>query len=186
MPVTLLELWLPIVLGALAMFLLSFVFWMLMKHHYGDFRALPQEDGLVEALDGAPAGQFRFPWCGTPEEMADPAFQERYNNGPKGFVVVLPRGPFAMGAGLGKTLLFCLVVTAAVGYVATIGLTRESAGMDVLRLTSTVTWLTACGAHGWSVIWMGRDRGQTLRDVLDSLGYGLAVGALFMQFWPGA
>ena len=112
--------------------------------------------------------------------MADPAFQERYNNGPKGFVVV-PRGPFAMGADL-QTLLFCLVVTAAVGYVATIDLTRERWHG---RVPPHEHGHLAHGCRARSVIWMGRDRGRPCR-VLDSLRYGLAVGALFMQFWPGA
>lgn len=186
MDVTLLDLWQPVLLGALAIFLLSFVCWMLLKHHYGDFRALPQEPALLEALEGAPAGQFRFPYCGTPEEMQDAAFQEKYNDGPKGFVVLLPKGPFNLGGGLGKTFLFTLLISLGVGYVASIGLQRGAPAMDVFRLTGTVTWLTACGAHGWSVIWMGRDRGQSVRDAVDSIAYALAVGAIYAWSWPAA
>lgn len=183
-PVT--SLWLPILLSGLAIFLLSFVCWMLMRHHYGDFGAIPGEDGVIESLraSGAPAGQYRFPYCGTPEEMQDPDFQARYDAGPKGYLVLMPEGPFAMGAGMARTALFCLGIAFAVGYVATIALGAGAPRLDVFRLTATVTWLTCCGAHGWGTIWMGRDPGQTLKDVADSLAYGLAVGGIFAWQWP--
>jgi hypothetical protein len=181
------SLWLAILLAGLAIFLLSFVCWMLMKHHYNDFGAVPEEEGFMDALRaaGAGAGQYRFPYCGTPEEMQDPDFQARYNAGPKGYLVLMPEGPFAMAAGMARTLLFCVAIAFAVAYVATIALGEGAASVDVFRLTATVTWLTCCGAHGWGAIWMGRSSSQTLKDVLDSLAYGLAVGAIFAWQWPG-
>lgn len=184
--VALTSLWLAILLAGLAIFFLSFVCWMLMKHHYSDFAALPEEDGLMDTLrsSGAGAGQYRFPFCNSAAEMQDPEFQARYDAGPKGYLVLMPEGPFAIGAGMARTVLFCLGIAFAVGYVATIAFSAGAAPMEVFRLTATVTWLTCCGAHGWGMIWMGRSSSQTLKDVLDSLVYALAVGAIFAWQWP--
>ena len=44
------SLWLPIVLSAVAVFIASFVAWMLMPHHKGDWKGFPDEPALAEAI----------------------------------------------------------------------------------------------------------------------------------------
>lgn len=54
MEVTLPDLWLPILLGGLAVFLSSFVLRMLLKYHWNDFDPLPDEGKIRAAFQGVP------------------------------------------------------------------------------------------------------------------------------------
>lgn len=184
--VALSDLWLAILLGAVAIFFLSFVCWMVLPHHFKDFRTVPNEDGLMEFLrkSGAGRGQYRFP---NPSAMADwknEAFQAKWKVGPTGFLTIHPMDN--MGGAMAKSFLFNVAITLAVAYLATIGLSAGADGTTVFRFVATATWMASAWANVWGWIWMGRDGGQTFRDLLDSLVYGLAVGAIFVWQWPGA
>ena len=44
------SLWLPILLGGVAVFFTSFVMRMVLKYHWSDYDRLPDEDRLMEAM----------------------------------------------------------------------------------------------------------------------------------------
>ena len=50
--VTLVDLWLPILGSAVAVFFISFTMWMVLPHHKGDWKPLPDEDGTMDTTDG--------------------------------------------------------------------------------------------------------------------------------------
>jgi len=88
--VTLPDLWLPIVLAAALIHIGGFVMWMVLPHHRGDWKRLPDEDGVMAALrtSGAGAGQYTFPHVGSHDAMKDPAWQAKAAAGPTGFVIL--------------------------------------------------------------------------------------------------
>ena len=46
----LMELWLPIVVSAVIVFFASFLAWMVLPHHNGDWKGLPNEDALNNTI----------------------------------------------------------------------------------------------------------------------------------------
>ncbi|MEM7245026.1 MAG: hypothetical protein AAF533_06760 [Acidobacteriota bacterium] len=181
-------LWLPILLSGIAVFFLSYLAWMVLPHHRGDYSRLPDEDGTMEALrsSGVGAGQYSFPHGDGPEAMKDPAWQEKYNTGPSGFLLVRPSGPPNIGASMGISLGYNLLISAFVAYLASRFLDPGASFMGVFRLCATVAFLGYSGALGWGPIWQGKSWGSTIREVIDGLVYGMATGAIFAYFWPAA
>lgn len=81
-----LDLWLPIALSAIALFFMSFLSWMVLQLHKGDWRSIPREDELLETarkIDLAP-GNYMFPGCQTAAERNSPGFKENGSAGRKG------------------------------------------------------------------------------------------------------
>jgi hypothetical protein len=59
------NLWLPIVLSSVAVFIVSFLTWMVLPVHKGDWQKLPNEDHFVENLRSQeiPSGNYLFPFA---------------------------------------------------------------------------------------------------------------------------
>lgn len=184
--VPLATLWLPILLGAVAVFLVSSFVHMVFRIHAGDWRKLPDEDRTLDTLRAAaiPPGQYMFPNCGSPKDMGTPEMKAKLERGPVGHMTVLPPGGFNMGRSLLQWFLLSLVVSAGAGYVAGIGLGADASTTDVFRATATVAFL----AHGTAAvtdgIWKGARWGVAAKFLFDALLYSLATGAVFAWLWP--
>lgn len=185
--VELTQLWLPILLTAVAVFFLSFAMWMVLPHHRHDWKPAADEDGLMSFLRGQSGGerQISFPYCAEPGQMKDPVWMEKYNKGPKGFLILKADGPESMGKAMGTSFLFNLVTAVCVAYVATMGVPAGADKMFVFRFTATVALLTNSFGLVWGAIWFGRTWSSTLKEMGDGLVYGLSTGAIFMLLWPG-
>lgn len=96
------SLWIPILVSAVLVFVVSSVLQMLLPVHKSDFRKLPKEDETLEAMGklGIPPGDDMFPLCSSMGEMKDPKSLAKMEKGPVGMLTVMPRGPPAMGASL--------------------------------------------------------------------------------------
>ena len=92
---------------------------MVLPHHKSDTRRLPDEAGAMDALgkQGLKPGLYRFPWASSMAEMKDPAFVEKLNKGPVGFVTVTPSGPFNMARAMGLWVAYLVVIGACVAYL---------------------------------------------------------------------
>jgi len=182
---TLLELWMPILLSGLAVFVLSFLMWMILPHHRSDWAPLPAEDAALAGLREVPPGQYMFPTCASAADRKDPAWGKTAEQGPAGTLVIRPRGPTKMGRAMGLSLLFNLCISMLTAYVASMALPHIASGLLVFRVTSVVSFLGYAGALGWNAIWMGQSWSSTWKSALDGVLYGLATGMMFVLFWPG-
>src|SRR5258708_34747541 len=117
--VALTSLLLPIVLSAVIVFVASSLIHMVLKYHQTDYRQLPEEDKLLTALRpaGLTPGLYHFPFC-THKDMNTPVMQERYKQGPVGFLTIYPSAPPAMPKFLGLWFAYCLLIGLFVAYVA--------------------------------------------------------------------
>ena len=82
------ELWLPILVSAVLLFIVSAVIHMVLKYHNRDYTPLPNEDAVraaIRAGNPAPA-QYIIPYCSDMKEMEKPENKQKYMDGP---VVVL-------------------------------------------------------------------------------------------------
>jgi len=188
------ELWLPILLSAVAVFVASSIMHTVLKYHDSDFKALPGEADVLAAMGkgGVQRGNYCFPHPGGHAGRTDPEFLARCEKGPMGFAYIIPNGPVGMGGTLVKWFIYLLAVSFMVAYVARLALVQLPgvslfAGTDarhVLRVVSTVAFLAYAGAEPITVIWMGRRGSVALKNILDGLVYGLLTGGVFAWLWP--
>ena len=75
--VSLVSLWLPIVLAAIAVFVLSAMVWMVMPWHRKDFRPLPDEPAARAALRGSAPGLYTVPHMADRSELQSPGYRKK-------------------------------------------------------------------------------------------------------------
>ena len=186
--VPLLDLWLPIVLSAVFVFVVSSVVHMALPLHKGDFRKLANEEQVLAALraNGVQSGQYMFPCAGSMKEMGTPEMQAKLAQGPVGNMIVLPPGGHSIGRSLVQWFVLSLVLGACSGYVAGIALGPGADLNLVFRIVSTAALLGYAFSHASDSIWKGLSWGVTARFFVDGLLYALTTGATFAWLWPAA
>src|SRR5258708_8669914 len=118
--VSITALWLPILLSAVIVFVASSIMHMVLPYHKSDYRKLPEEDRVVDALRAAgvaPGPAYHFPHT-TRKEMKSPEVVEKFKRGPIGLLTVIPSGAPAMGKYLGQWFAYCVVVGILLTFVA--------------------------------------------------------------------
>ena len=180
------DLWLPIVLNGIALFIASSIAWTVLPHHFSDWKKVDQEDNLIDTVDSMnlPAGAYMFPFAADQKAQTSKEFQERYAKGPRGILMVWNTPN--MGANLGLTFLFFLVTSAIVGYVTHIACPPEaveSTFMKVFRVAGTIGILSHGSSGILNGIWFRR---PLLTNVIDGIAYGLILGLIFAFCWPAA
>lgn len=185
----LLDLWLPILLSAFALFFLGFLFWMVLPHHRSDWKALPDEDAVMADLRGHGVkgpGQYSFPHCASPESMKDPEFIKKMEEGPSGMLVVMAPGPIAMGKSMVQCVIQNAVVAAIVAYAAGLAVAPGAEFMEVFRFTATLGILAWCSALPTRSIWFHEDWTATWKSIFDGAVSGIVMGLIFAGLWPAA
>ncbi len=183
-PIT--ALWLPILLSAVIVFIASSIIHMALPIHKSDYRKLPEEDKVLDALRAAgvtPGRAYHFPFC-THKEMKSPEVVEKFKRGPIGLLTVIPSGVPAMGKFLGQWFLYCVVVSFFTACLT--GRTRPAGAeyLEVFRVAGTTAFLAYSGAIAQDSIWKGQTWGVTLKHVVDGLIYGLLTAGTFGWLWP--
>jgi hypothetical protein len=185
-PVSLAQLWIPILLSAVFVFVASSLIHMVLKWHASDYRALPNEEEVRAAIrKGAPGpGQYVLPHCADMKDMAKPEMLQKYQDGPVAMLMVNPNGPPAMGAALGKWFAYSVLVAFMAAYLAGRTLLPGTHYLQVFRVVGAVSFL----AYGFGsipqAIWMGKPWSSTAKDLADALIYGLLSGGVFGWLWP--
>lgn len=186
--ISVMSLWLPILLSAVAVFFVSFIVHMLLPYHRTDFDRIPNEDAVMAALGShnIPQGEYMFPHASDPGAMKDPAYIEKRTKGPAGILAVMPNGMPGMGKFLGQWFLYSLVVSVFCAYIAGRALAPGAEGAEVFRYTMTVGFLGYGLALIHDSIWYYRKWSTTWKNLFDALLYGAATAAVFMFMWPSA
>ncbi len=180
------SLWLPILVSAVLVFVVSSVIHMALTYHRNDLRQIPDEAGLLDALGkfSIPPGDYMVPRAGSMEAMKTPEFLAKLNKGPVFLATFLKPGPFNMGKSLGQWFLYCVVVNLIAGYVAGITLVPGTAYMTVFRVTGTVAFAGYALALWQDSIWHARSRSTTMKSTFDGLAYALVTAGTFGWLWP--
>jgi hypothetical protein len=184
--VTLLQLWLPILLSGVFVFIASSLIHMLLKWHNAEYHGFSNEDEVRAALRaGSPTpGIYFLPHCKDMKQMADPAMQAKFKEGP--IVKVVLRAGFApsMGKPLAQWFVYCLMVSAFCAYVAAATLPAATPYLHVFQVIGTVAFMAYAFAAIPHAIWWGNPWSAVLKDLLDGLIYGLLTAGTFGCFWP--
>ena len=183
----LLDLWLPIVVSAVIVFVASFLAWMVLPHHKADWKGLPDEDTFNNMLRSTNInpGQYMFPYCSSSKDMKSEAFKERWKAGPRGTLCVWS-GTGSMGLNLFWVFVFYLVVGIFVGYLTTLACEPGAAYMAVFRVAGTVAIMAYTLATIPNAIWFRTPLRSIVMNLVDGIAYGLLTAGTFAALWPEA
>jgi hypothetical protein len=179
-------LWLPILVAGVVAFVLSALVWTVLPHHKGEWQGLAGEDRLLAALRENPPrpGLYTFPFHADPRQRDDPALKAKIAQGPVGYLTIVPNGAPAMGPMMVRSLLFNLVVSLLVAYVAWHALGAGAPYLAVFRIVGTVAAMSYILGTVPESIWFGRPWNSFLLQAVDGLLYGLFTAGVFGWLWP--
>jgi hypothetical protein len=184
-PIT--ALWLPIVLAAVLVFVVSSIVHMALGYHKSDYRALPREAEVLDALRGAgvtPGATYHFPYVGSMKEMGSPEAAERFRKGPVGLLTVLPSGSPAMAKGLVLWFVYTLLVSFFVAYLSGRTLGAGTHYLAVFRVAGAVAFMAYGLSQFADSVWKGQAWSVTVKHIADGLLYALVTGGTFGWLWP--
>jgi hypothetical protein len=180
------SLWLPILLSAVLVFIVSALVHMVLKYHNTDYSRLPNEDAVRAAIRGGnpAAAQYVIPYCPEMKQMETPEMKQKYTEGPVAVLNVLQSGVPSMGRPLTLWFIYSLIVSLFVAYVAANALPSGSRYLDVFRVTGATAFLGYAAGQVPSAIWMGKPWRIAWKEVFDGLLYGLVTAGTFGWLWP--
>lgn len=181
------ELWLPIVLTAVLVFIAGAVMWMALPHHHKDWVGVPGEEALMNTLraNGVKSGQFMFPFLGCGKESRSEEAKAKMKQSPSGVMIVWDGMP-SMGKAMALTFVFNLVVAALIAYVASIALAPGAAFVDVARVVGTTGLLAYIAGQIPFAIWFRKSGRSVAADVFDGVVYTALAVLAFGFLWPSA
>lgn len=181
-------LWLPVLLSAVGVFAASSLIHMLLGYHKSDFKPLPDEKGVMDALRpfAVPPGEYAFPRANCRKDMAAPEFQAKLADGPVAFINVLPNGPFSMGKSLVLWFIYSVVVGIFAAYVAGQALPAGAHYLKVFQFTGVTAFACYAVAGLQASIWYRRSWCTTAKNTFDGLLYALVTAGFFGWLWPAA
>lgn len=183
--VALSALWLPILLSAVIVFVASAIMHMVLPYHKGDYKQLPNEEGLLSTLRSASLkpGLYIFPYCDH-KDMKSPAVQEKFKQGPVGMMTIRPSGVPAMPKFLVQWFVYCLVIGFFVAYLTGHTVGPSTHYLAVFRVAGTAAFLAYGLGNLSNGIWKGQPWSMTIKEVIDGLIYGLLTAGTFGWLWP--
>lgn len=182
------SLWLPVVVSAVAVFIVSSIVHMVLKYHKADYKRLSDEDSVRQAVGKLSLGPglYMMPYCAEASQMKDPAMERKYEAGPVAFLTVLRNGIPNLGKHLLQWFLFCLLVSFVTSYLARNTLAPGAYCMTILRITGTVAFIGYGFGYIQDSIWKGIPWSNSLRGLLDAVLYALTTAVVFCWLWPAS
>jgi hypothetical protein len=170
-------------LSTVLVFAAGVLAWLVLPHHRGDMRPLPDEAAALRVLAAQELrpGVYRFPFEGRPD---DREFLEKIEKGPVGLLTVTRPGHRDVGRAIGLSLAHGAAVSALVAFAAGGVLPPGASFAAVFRLAATVAVLAHAGALVPESIWWGRPWSGTWKAVADGVASGLLTGLAFAWLWP--
>ena len=174
-----LELWLPILVSSIFVFVMSALVWMVMPWHKSDFRKTADEEAVRAALKGTAPGLYMLPYCTNPAELKDEKVAQKYIDGPQAYITVIPNGLPKMGGKLILSFLYYVFVGILCAYMVTRTVPVDAGYLQVFRVAGTTAFIAHGIAYFQDSIWFGRSWALTAKGLLDALMYGLLTGGAF-------
>ena len=141
--VPLTSLLLPIFVAAIIVFVASSLIHMVLGYHRSDYKKLPDEDKIRDAIRpaGLTPGLYHFPFT-THKEMNTPAMQEKYKQGPVGFLTIYPSASPRMGRFLGLWFVYTLIVGLFSAYITGRTVHHGEQYLAVFRVAGSVAFMS--------------------------------------------
>ena len=177
------DLWLPILITTIVLWISSTVAWMVMPHHFGDRRKIDCEDELMQFVEqqNIAAGNYMFPYPEKASDMNKPEHMQRYAKGPRGTLNVYNAVPMPVNVGL--TVLYFAVTVSIIAYITHVACQTADNSTDfmrVFRISGTIGMLTYASNNVLNRIWF---RQRVWTDMVDGIVYGFLLGIIFASLW---
>ena len=186
--VSIFSLWLPILLSAVAVFVVSSIIHMLLTYHRSNMAQIPDEQAFRDAMRplNVPPGEYMLPFAGSPKAMETEEFKKKLAEGPVGMLTILPNEPWPMGKSLMYWFIYSLVIGLFAAYIATRSLPAGAEYLAVMQIVGA----SAFGGYALGLIqnsiWYFRAWSTTFKFVFDGLVYAALTGGIFGWLWPAA
>ncbi|MCW8875915.1 MAG: hypothetical protein OQK51_02555 [Kangiellaceae bacterium] len=186
--VSITDLWLPVLLSAVAVFIVSSIIHMVFTYHRSNLTEIPDEKAYRNAVGplNIPKGEYMYPFAGSPKAMESEEYQEKLKAGPVGILVALPNEPWPMGKSLAQWFIYCLVVGFFASYIAVQALQPGADYLTVMRIVGVSTFAGYALSLPQNSIWYFRKWSTTIKFIFDGLIYALLTGGIFGWLWPTA
>jgi hypothetical protein len=180
------SLWLPILLSAVIVFVVSSIIHMVLGYHRSDFRKAPDEDGVMDALRklDIPPGDYAVPCAGGPEGMRSPEFIEKMKKGPVAHITILASEDLSITKSLILWFLYSIVVGVSAAYISGHALKPGAHYLEVFRFAGCTAFLGYSLALLQNSIWLKRAWSTTLKSMFDGLVYAALTAGVFGWLWP--
>ena len=176
--------WMPILLSAVFVFILSSLIHMVLGYHANDYKKLPDEERVLDSMraHNIPPGDYAAPKPDNMKDMNSPEFKAKVARGPVMFLTV--RGA---DTGMAKNLIQWFVYSLVVGlfsaYIASHTLSPEADYLTVHRVVGCAAFMGYGLALFQDAIWYSRSWSSTWKNVFDALLYALVTGGTFGWLW---
>jgi len=179
-------LWLPILLSAVFVFILSSIIHMMLPWHKNDYAKLPNEEAFRASVRplNIPPGDYIVPNADGMEEMKSPEFKKKFDEGPVVIMTVRPPGEWGMTGNLVQWFIYLLVVGVFSAYVTGRALGQSSPYLHVFRFVGVTAFCCHSLALFQMSIWWRRSWATTIRSTIDGLIYALVTAGTFGWLWP--
>jgi nucleoside recognition membrane protein YjiH len=180
-------LWLPILISAVVVFVLSSIIHMTPLWHKTDYPRYPQEDRVMDALRplGMPPGDYFMPRPANTAEMRSPEFQEKMKRGPRVLMTIMPPWSGSMAKPLSLWFVYCLVVSVFAAFIAGSALHPGTPTFNAIAHYAGTTAFLGYTLALWQMsIWYQRAWSMTLKATFDGIIFALVTLAVFGWLWP--
>ena len=184
--VPIMSLWLPILLSAVAVFIISSIIHMALGYHVNDFKELPSEKQIMDDLrkHNIPDGNYSFPRATSMKEMGSPEFIEKMKQGPVGMMNIAKSGSTNMGKELTLWFFYSIIVGIFAAYVSGRALEPGAYYLEVFRFVGVTSFLGYSLALLQGSIWFKKSWSSTFKSMFDGLTYALFTAGIFGWLWP--
>jgi hypothetical protein len=173
-------------LSAVIVFVVSSILHTVLPWHHSDYRKMPNEDKVMEALRplAIPPGDYMVPRPSTRADYRSPEFQDKVKKGPVMVVTVMPNGPVSMGRNLILWFVYCIVVGFFSAYIAGRALPPGAHYLQVFRFIGASAFMGYSVALWQMSIWYQRALSTTIKATIDGLIYASLTAGTFGWLWP--
>lgn len=184
--VPIISLWLPILLSAVAVFILSSIIHMALGYHSNDYKELPSEKTVLDDLrkHNIPPGDYHFPRPKDMKDMSSQEFLEKLKAGPVGLLTIKKRESASMAKELVLWFIYSIIVGIFAAYVASRALPEGAHYLSVFRFAGVTAFVGYSVALLQNSIWYNKSWLSTFKSMFDGLIYALFTAGIFGWLWP--
>ena len=173
------ELWLPILVAAVILWIASALIWTVLPWHKNDYAKTSDEEGVRAALRGLAPGFYNVPHVKEMDDLKKPEIEQKFTEGPLAYITVVPNGMPPIARNLVMMFVYFIFVGILCAYIVSRTTGPDSSYLEVFRIASCVVWFANGVGFIPDSIWFGRPWSYTAKTLVDALIYGLLAGGVF-------
>jgi hypothetical protein len=178
-------LWMPILLSAVFVFIVSSIIHMVLGYHASDYNQVPDEDRVMDTLRGLniPPGDYAVPKAQSMKDMNSESFKAKMARGPVLMMHVRKPG-IGMGSSLTQWFLYCVVVSIFTAYIVFHTMAPDAEYLTVHRIAGCAAFMGYGLGIIQDAIWHSKGWSATWKSIFDALIFGFVTGGTFGWLWP--